>query len=289
MRSTAHGLLILAVCFFIPAAAAASESDALPFRLTPQGAIIVPVAINGSRPVSFLLDTGSNGSVVSERLAASLGLRAAAKTTMVSASEQKEALVARIEHLTLGTVGASDVLAALAPAEALSLPDTAALGCRVEGVIGQDVLGRLRYTIDYRARRIHWRASSADPPRRASRFALEPQDDRFLIRLPQEHRELRLVPDTGSEALVLFQPAETIAERARTDPAVALTGLAGTRSAWRAVVRKLHVGDTILTELPAVVVDSKAGPTTVDGLLPLHFFARVTFDGPERQLFIEPR
>jgi len=261
----------------------------LPFRLTPQGAIIVPVTINGSAPVSFLLDTGSNGSVVSDRLAASLGLRAVARTTMLSASEQKEALVAGIEELTLGPVAARNVLATLVTPGDLHLPDTAALGCTVQGVIGQDVLSSLRYTIDYQARRIYWRDASADAPRRASRFALEPQGDRFLIRLPQEHHELRLVPDTGSEALVLFQNGETISDPVASGTAIGVTGLAGTRAARRAIVRKLRVGDTTLTELPAVVVHGDGGPAPVDGLLPLHLFARVTFDGPERRLFIEPR
>lgn len=279
----------LAALLVTPALAAASQSAALPFGLTSHGAVIVPVTLNGSRTVSFLLDTGSNSSVISDQLAASLGVNAVARSTLVSASGQKEVVVAEIGHLTIGSVAASDVLATIAPAPDLNLADAAAIGCTVQGVIGQDVLGGLRYTIDYRARRIYWHDSSGEASRHARRLELERRDDRFVVRLPQADRELRLVPDTGADSLVLFQQAETIAERVRSDSIVGVTGLAGTRAAWPAVVRRLRVGDATLRDVPAVIVRREDGATAVDGLLPLHLFARVTLDGPERQLFIEAR
>jgi predicted aspartyl protease len=286
MRSL-HLVVLFTVCVSVPVTAAASPSTSLPFSLTPQGAIIVPVSINRSEPVSFLLDTGSNGSVISNQFAAALDVHAVAKTTLMSASGQKAALVVRIEHLSLGTIDTSDVQATIAPAADLNLPDTAAIGCTVQGVIGQDVLSRLRYTIDYKARRIYWREPSAAVPPRAIRFELEPREDRFLVRLPQERRELLLVPDTGSEALVLFQRGESNEDCARSDAVVRMTGLGGTRTARRTVVRELRVGDARLLDVPAVIVHRDASGAAVDGLLPLHLFARVTFDGPERRLFIE--
>ena len=68
---------------------------------------------------------------------------------------------------------------------------------------------------------------------------------------------------------------------------VELTGLTGKRDARRVVVRAFRVGSTLLTEVPAVVVESAGDATALDGLLPLHLFARVTFNGPEHQLLIE--
>jgi hypothetical protein len=54
-------------------------------------------------------------------------------------------------------------------------------------------------------------------------------------------------------------------------------------------VRALRVGSTTLTDVSAAIVGRECGSPPVDGLLPLHIFARVTFNGPERQLFIEGR
>ena len=105
------GLALLLIHSF----AAASPPVPLSFHLTAQGAIIVPAMVNGVGPVSFMLDTGSNGSVISEQLAASLGAKAVAKTTLMSASGRKDALMVRIEHLAVGGVSADDVLMLMVP------------------------------------------------------------------------------------------------------------------------------------------------------------------------------
>ena len=279
---------ILAV-LFVHCFATASAAVPLAFHLTPQGAIIVPVIVNGTGPAAFLVDTGSNGSVISEELAAASGARGVAKTTMVSAAGQKDVLVTRIEHLAIGEVTASGVLATLASPDAFNLPDVAASGLKVQGVIGQDVLATLRYTIDYGKRRIEWHDAGAPVPRRATAFELEPQDDRFVVALPQDGHVLRLVPDSGSETLVLFQGDGTSQPRVtRANESTGLTGLTGTRTARTAIVRALRVGSTTLMDVAAVIVGRECG-SPVDGLLPLHIFARVTFNGPERQLFIEDR
>ena len=62
-----------------------------------------------------------------------------------------------------------------------------------------------------------------------------------------------------------------------------------TREARRAVVRVFRLGSTVLMDVAAVIVGRDCDATPLDGLLPLHLFARVTFNGPERQLLIEAR
>ena len=284
-------LCVAFVVVHVCAGAAASVTPAgVPFHLTPQGGVIVSVFLDAKGPFPFLLDTGSNGSVVSEALAASLAAPVVAATTLTSAIGQKRRLVARIGHLAIGPISASGVLATVMPASDFDLPDTTAGGDRVQGVVGQDVLANLRYTIDYRARRIVWRDGIGEIPERASVLALEPRDDRFLVVLPQGHSTLRLVPDSGSEGLVLFQRDGRVDPIATLAPDGAMvSGLAGAGIARRARVDALRLGTATLTGVPAVVVAGVPAAQTADGLLPLHLFARVTFNGPERQLVIERR
>ena len=45
----------------------------------------------------------------------------------------------------------------------------------------------------------------------------------------------------------------------------------------------------MLMDVAAVIVGRDCDATPLDGLLPLHLFARVTFNGPEHQLLIEAR
>jgi predicted aspartyl protease len=281
----------LMACLLLPCGAAPAASTPAAFHLTPQGAIVVPVVVNGARPVPFILDTGSNTSVVSDDLASALGAPVVARTTMASAGGQRDALVARIEHLEMGGVRAHDLSMAIVPRDALDLPGLTTInGLRAQGIIGQDVLSRLRYTIDYRKRHIVWHDAGAPVPRRATVLDLQLQEDRFLVVLPQSRGVLRLVPDSGAETLVLFH------EDGRGQPdvipsgaPVGLTGLAGTRKAQPAIVRTLHIGSAVRTNMAALVVESEHASPSVDGLLPLHIFARVTFDGPGRQLLIEDR
>lgn len=280
------GLALLLIHSF----AAASPPVPLSFHLTAQGGIIVPAIVNGIGPVSFLLDTGSNGSVISEPLASALGAKAVAKTTLMSASGRREALVVRIEHLAVGGVSTQDVQMTVVSPDAFNLPDLATSGRKIQGVIGQDVLGALRYTIDYAQRRIVWHDAAARIPVHATVLELESQDDRLVARVPQDHQVLRLVPDTGAETLVLFQHGGSIPRTVSpANESVELTGLTGSRDARRVVVRTFRVGSTLLTDVPAVVVESECDTTALDGLLPLHLFVRVTFNGPEHQLLIETR
>jgi Aspartyl protease len=280
------GLALLLIHSF----AAGSPAVPLPFHLTAQGAIIVPAIVNGIGPVSFMVDTGSNGSVISEQLASTLDAKTVAKTTLMSVSGRRDAVVVRIEHFAVGGVTADDVLMTVASPDAFNLPDVATSGRRVQGVIGQDVLGGLRYTIDYAARRIVWHDTAASIPPHATVLELESQDDRFVARVRQDHRVLRLVPDTGAETLVLFQHDGSIPPSASlSNESIGLTGLTGTRDARRAIVRAFRVGSTLLMDVAAVIVGRDCDATPLDGLLPLHLFARVTFNGPERQLLIETR
>jgi predicted aspartyl protease len=283
MRASHVAAFLLVASFATPSAAVT-----LPFGLTPKGGIIVPVNVNGVGGVLFLLDTGSTGSVISPALAARIGAKVVARTKLVSASGQKDAVVARIEQLTVGDVTTSGVLATIAATCDLNPPDVAASGQEVQGVIGQDVLAPLRYTIDYRARQIVWHGRAIEIPGQATVLELEPHNDRFLIRLPQKHGVVRLVPDTGADALVLFSK-DGIAwpSLMNVGGLVGVTGLAGTRAARTVLLPSLRIGSTTLSNVAAVVVDGEAAAPLADGLLPLHRFRRVTFNGPERQLVIE--
>jgi predicted aspartyl protease len=281
----------LVTLLLVQSFANASASAPLSFHLTPQGAIIVPVTVNGAEPVLFLLDTGANGSVISDGLASRLRLPLVARTTILTAAGTTPAVVARLDRFGMNGVTMSGVLATVMQPDALTLPDIVASGRHVHGVIGQDVLASLYYTIDYRRRQIVWHEADDEVPHHATTLDLELRDERFVARLPQSRQVLRLVPDSGTEALVLFH------EEGRDPPAlqfaagkpVGLESLTGSRAARSAIVRTLQVGSTILKDVPAVIVERERGASAVDGLLPLHMFERVTFNGPARQLLIELR
>jgi hypothetical protein len=71
---------------------------------------------------------------------------------------------------------------------------------------------------------------------------------------------------------------------------VGLRGVVGERAGEGALIQALRIGGLVMHNEPAVVVQrpgSAAGDA--DGLLPLHRFARVSFNARERCLSIWPR
>ena len=102
------------------------------------------------------------------------------------------------------------------------------------------------------------------------------------------------MPDSGSAALVIFDgPAAAGRVALPLVPATGqarMRGVVGARTVDRAVVPVLRVGDLVLRNEPAVVVERAAAEGDhVDGLLPLHRFARVSFNARERCLLIWTR
>ena len=243
---------------------------------------IVQVEVNGKGPFPFILDTGSTHTSIGDRLAASLGAPVVARTTVASSLGDTVQPVVRLDRLVIGPVVASGVLAT--EVSALSLdPDD-----EICGVLGQDILASLVYTIDFAARRIEWNART--PPARSSTLNLRDAQGRFLAELPQQGSTLWLVPDSGAEGLVLYErPSVKLPALTRHPSRSWLSTLSDRQSVETARVDQLQVGRTNLTGIPAVLVRrSDADPSFGDGLLPLAIFARVTFDGPGRRLTIEP-
>jgi hypothetical protein len=65
-----------------------------------------------------------------------------------------------------------------------------------------------------------------------------------------------------------------------------VTAQAG-RRARHVRLRELRLGNRTMRDVPAVSIErSDPRPAEGDGLLPLHLFERVTFDGPGRVLIL---
>jgi Aspartyl protease len=164
------------------------------------------------------------------------------------------------------------------------------LGNGVDGLIGQDLLAGLTYTIDYRRRELSWgprtRVASG------ARLPLEIEDERVLVSLAggSTRGPLRLVPDGGADGLVLYLArSRSLPFVTPLDTAVLRT-VSGPRVVRRALIDSLDLGGFRLRAQTAVLMEcAESDPELGDGLLPLHMFARVTFNGPARYLIVEQR
>jgi predicted aspartyl protease len=250
------------------------------FERGSQGGVILAVIVNGAGPFRFLLDTGSTHSMVSAEVAERAGAPIVARTVVQSSLGEIEQAVVRIDRFECGRLR----LGVLFP----SIANLAGMDGGLDGVIGQDVLASLRFSIDFARQRVGWGAEAGAAGAGAA-FPLQARDGRFVISLPQRTDVLRLVPDSGAATLLLFGGGSRALPAMRAVPGSAeLITVTGRRAVNQARVLELRVGPTRLTDVPAVVVNGPVpGTGGTDGLLPLHLFDRVTFDGPRRLLVLE--
>jgi predicted aspartyl protease len=250
------------------------------FTLGSQGGVLVPVMVNGTGPFSMLLDTGATHSAISAEVAAIAGARAVAKSTVISPVGETVRAIVSIDRLVVGAISADNVLPSVVSAGSFDPEGT------IHGLIGQDVLAWLRYTLDYKRRVVEWH--DARPRRRGLALNLAYEHGRFLVSLPQTHSTLRLVPDSGAGGLVLFDAAGRASKNiVDTGQTVELATAHASRLARHVRVRELRLGDRTLRDVPAVTIErANPHPAEGDGLLPLHLFERVTFDGPARLLIL---
>ena len=257
--------------------------SATPFVLDDEGGVILPVVLNGRGPFRFLLDTGSTHSALSEETAAATGAPVVASAVVGSSVGEQSRPVVRMERFELGPLVLTDLVPSVVDLRGVD-PDGG-----IDGLIGQDALARLRYTIDFRHRRILWWPDEATLEGGAA-LTLEPSQGRFLVLLPQQASVVRLVPDSGAGTIVLFERSLHRLPRVTLLPDMGiLASMTARRTVRRATLIELRVGPLSLRHVPAVVLSEQTGsdPMEGDGLLPLHLFERVTFDAPRRALILE--
>lgn len=261
---------------------------AMPFDRGDQGGVLVSVVANGLGPFRFLIDTGATHTVVAPRLADRLGLVPVAQAAVGSSAGSAMAMVVRLASLRLGPVEALGVMPSLLPLDGIDPSAT------IDGVIGQDVLAPLRYTIDYRRRRILWLTPEAPMPGGLT-LPLEPRHGRFVIESSTFDTALWLVPDSGASSLLLFADSRESMPRSVGSgglalihqPRSTLTTVSASVTAQHARLETLQLGERTLRDVAVVIVPTPVEPGGADGLLALHGFERVTFDGPGRTLVLE--
>jgi predicted aspartyl protease len=264
-------------------AASPAQNRITPFSLEAQGGIITTVTLDGSGPYRMLVDTGANHSSISDRAAHDIGAPVIARGEVSSQTGVREYPIVRVDRLAVGPITLS------ATPTVMPAGDFAHAGT-IDGVLGQDVLANQRYTIDYRRLHIVWEnvESIPAPSRSESTLPLTFVEGLPMVELRQGSSVLQLVADSGAGALLLSQSAgRTLPTMKDGGGLVRVDSFQGSRMARSVVIAQLRIGGTLFQALPAVVIEPSDSPASrCDGLLPLHIFDRVTFDGPGRRLIL---
>jgi hypothetical protein len=261
-----------------PARAGAAERD-VPYREVWGYAVVVPVQIDGQGPFPFLLDTGTTSTVIRVDLAARLGLAAATPVAVTTATGTRTAALARLGSLGFGPAVLEDVEVVVHDMPAVRQGDADLMG-----ILGQNVLSELSFTLDHRRRRLVFGPARLPLTRRAERVGDRPVLDADLN--CDGGGSVRLALDSGIGGLLLYDGRGRLAGAA-THWVTAETN-AGTQTLRAGRLDALCLGALRLGRVPvALREDGAPRPRGEDGLLPTSLFARVHFDGPAGTVGLE--
>ena len=245
------------------------------------GLVSLEAYINGAGPFRLLLDTGSSASSVSRKLMRTLHLALVGTRDLITPSGTRTRDGVRLDVMSVGAASRRSLLA-----NVIDDRDLAALGPDVDGILGQDFLAEQHYTVDYRRKRLSWRADTGGDEPAAATLDLRLEQGRWLVGLPQtDGRVLWFVPDSGAAALVLYDRGSATALKTRIVACCAgVTTVNGSRSARLVIVPEFKVGSHVIRNREALILNrAHAHSPAGDGLLPLSMFASVSFH-PEQQV-----
>jgi len=266
-------------------------------RFVLRALIVIPVRINQKGPFDFMVDTGSQLTVVDPSLAVELGLKPQGKVGLISVANYAQASVTVLDTLEAASHAVEKPLAAVQDLGQIQAADP-----RIRGVLGETFLAHFDLLIDYThkllcldetgAMRESIRGEQIQTPQ-------NPEDEAsFMERLviPVHlsgvgNRQILLQLDSGSDGLILYAGNE--ANSALLKQATLQVG--GVTKAQRTFAvlppQDMRIGARTLNHVyfvTPVSVQQNVPTMETDGLLPTVLFQRVFISGPSHYVVFDP-
>jgi predicted aspartyl protease len=286
--NTRAAFLVLGAFLFSPSLSADSS---VKLRTVAGGYLLVPVTLNGAGPFEFLLDTGATTTMIEPALARRLELPLGERESIASITSETVAERSRLESLTIGSTTIVDADVLVAPLGAVGR-----LGGRVQGVLGNDVLGRNSFLLSYAKERLEFDGDGSLAARvSGTHMPLHQTHGRLLVEaeVPGVRRPLSLVLDSGCLSVVLFEkaPGDLGAALSADRGVLTVHTATGVRGLPTGKLRGLRLAGGALGRLQALIVRDPAAleGREEDGLLPTSLFREVWFDHAGSFLILNPK
>ena len=251
------------------AAAQAANLSLLEFELFEHYQIVARGAMGPLERLKFLIDTGSNPTVVDRRLAKKLSGSVQGRDS-VAFGQKSQILTTVVPDIRLGPIRVQALTVGVGDLSFLH---------GVDAIVGLDVLSRASFSIDYQARRLLFGPVAARQPS----VQLEVTPPFLTIQIALAGQQFRLIVDTGSRRLVLFE--RRVHDRLPSLPthgALLLYHMSGTSRLNRVLLWHLDVGGWTMDRVEGFISDAPLDgyPAGIDGVLGLRVLAskRADFD-----------
>jgi len=166
------------------------------FQLYRDYLIVVQGSVGPMKGLNFLLDTGSNTTVLDPRLARKLHLDVAPTSVAVLSGGVKGG-IAIAPSLQFGPIRGQNVPVVI---EDLSFIQ-GVLPFQIDAIVGLDVLGQSTFVIDYSSREIRFGPAPSMP----NSIPLQLKDGLAFVDAEVNHTAVRLLVDTAAPSMVIFE------------------------------------------------------------------------------------
>ena len=249
------------------------------------GRMTVPVMVNDRGPFPFIVDTGSTTTVLSDVLAAQLGLSPTDKLLVKAATGAAESDACQLMSLTVGPRRLANLHTPI-----LASSDLGALG-----ILGIDAVSREKLILDFGKKQMTLTASTR---RGEDHYAItvtakSKYGQLLLVDSDVEGMPLYVILDTGSELTIGNITMRTMLERHRAAGEVQVAGVTGSSiTAPVGLLRTLDLGHVEITNIGIAYADLETfgrfglrdKPAMLLGMSTLRRFARVSIDFPAREV-----
>lgn len=269
-----------------------AETDVLSFE--PNGELMaVPVTVLGQGPYAFLVDSGSERTVIAKELARRLALQPGKNVRVHSTTEASTLATARIPHLQISKRRVSDIEAPAIPAEHIG----------AAGVLGVDTLRRQRVEFDFTRRTMTISSSTnrvTPPAPNTITVAAKSRYGRLVItNMRIDGEDVIAVIDTGSEVSLANRALQLrLARRNRLRPTIpiivtSITG--GSLPVDYTQLKRMSVNGLDVTNMPIGFATShifkqlrlEETPAVMLGMDALRLFAKVSVDFARKEVRFE--
>jgi predicted aspartyl protease len=262
------------------------------FKLIRDYLIVIPVIVNGAGPYEFMLDTGTNTTLISTEFARQLNLRPIDRVVLVTITGSHVVPRAQIESLSVGLKSAQKLEVLIS-----DLREVRSVKPGISGVLGLNFLSQFNYVINYTDRLIEFEeGQELESELSGARLPIEWHEGRAMVSVQfseKKRMSLRLLIDSGVSEPFLFgsprvnqlldwDPGDDQFFRAKTDD--------GDQIVRQRRLRSLSIHGVIFYDLPVILTESKTGKENriEDGLLPASLFRKIYFNHRNNYLILNP-
>jgi predicted aspartyl protease len=275
-----------------PAAEPATVAEPSPTRVVDaaedsSARMTVPVMINGQGPFSFVVDTGSNRTVISDTLAAQLQLPARGVIRVSSATGIDETPSALISKLAIGKHEVANIVA----------PVLFRSNLGAAGMLGIDAVADQTIVMDFKGGTMRIQPSSRSEESEATVVvrAKSKYGQLILVDASVDGVPLYVIIDTGGEVTLgnLTLRDTLLRRRAHTPTPITVTSVTGNKAeADLSVLPRVLVGNVIVNNMQIAYANIHAfdqfgltnKPAMLLGMSTLRHFERVWVDFKARQV-----